>query len=102
MDSLLRWSLEHSTPRDTDAPPPARNNIDPGIIDHILGKADAVSMKENLDVALDQGRDEAVRIQALDDFEMLVENIDNANGKQDPSHCATESGTYKHVQTSSS
>lgn len=79
MDSLLRWSIEHSTPRSTDTPPPTRKDIDPGIIDHILGKPDAVLMKEALDVALDENRDEAIRIQALDDFEMLVEHIDNAN-----------------------
>ena len=37
-------------------------------------------MKEALEIALDQNRDEDARIQALDDFEMLVERIDNANG----------------------
>jgi len=80
MDSLLRWSIEHSTPRSADAPPPARKDIDPEIIDHILGKPDAVLMKEALEVALNENRDEDARIQALDDLEMLVENIDNANG----------------------
>jgi len=85
MDSLLRWSIEHSTPRSADAPPPARRDINPEIIDHILGKPDAVLMKEALGVALDENRDEAARIQALDDFEMLVEQIDNANGA--PSCC---------------
>ena len=80
MDSLLRWSIEHSTPRSPDAPPPARKDLDPGIIDHLLGKPDAVLMKEALDVALDEKRDEDARVQALDDFEMLAEHIDNANG----------------------
>ena len=80
MDSLLRWSIEHSTPRGTDASPPTRKDLDPGIIDHLLGKPDAVLMKEALEVALDENRDEDARIQALDDFEMLVEHIDNANG----------------------
>lgn len=81
MDSLLRWSIEHSTPRSADdAPPPARTEVDPGVIDYILGKPDAVLMKEALEIALDENRDEDARIQALDDFEMLVEHIDNANG----------------------
>ena len=80
MDSLLRWSIENSTPRNPDAPPPARKDLDPEIIDYLLGKPDAVLMKEALDVALDDKRDDGARIQALDDFEMLVENIDNANG----------------------
>lgn len=80
MDNLLRWSIEHSTPRSTDAPPPTRKDLDPGIIDYLLGKPDAVLMKEALEIALDESRDEGTRIQALDDFEMLVEHIDNANG----------------------
>ena len=80
MDSLLRWSIEHSTPRSPDAPPPVRKDLDPGIIDYLLGKPDAVLMKEALDVALDEKRDKDARVQALDDLEMLVEHIDNANG----------------------
>jgi len=79
MDSLLRWSVENSTPRGADDPPPARRDIDPGVIDYILGKSDAVLMKEALEVALDENRDEGARVQALDDLEMLVEQIDNAN-----------------------
>ncbi|KAF9780652.1 nucleotide exchange factors-like protein [Thelephora terrestris] len=54
-------------------------NINPGIIDHILGKPDTVLMKEALEVALDESRDDDARIQALDDFEMLVEHIDNTS-----------------------
>ena len=80
MDSLLRWSIEHSTPRSADAPPPARKDLDLGIIDHLLGKPDAVLMREALEVALDEKRGEEARMQALDDLEMLVEHIDNANG----------------------
>jgi len=83
MDSLLRWSIENSTPRSPDAPPPARKDLDPGIIDHLLGKPDAVLMKEALDVAIDEKRGEDARVQALDNFEMLVEHIDNANGTLD-------------------
>lgn len=80
MDSLLRWSIENSTPRSADAPPPARKDLDPEIIDYLLGKPDAVLMKEALEAALDEKQGEDARIQALDNFEMLVENIDNANG----------------------
>lgn len=85
MDSLLRWSIEHSTPQSADAPPPTRKDLDSGVIDYLLGKPDAVLMKEALEIALDGNRDESARIQALDDFEMLVEHIDNANGSQ--IHC---------------
>ena len=80
MDSLLRWSIENSTPRSADAPPPARKDIDPEIIDYILGKSDAVLMKEALEIALDESKGDEGRIRALGDLEMLVEQIDNANG----------------------
>ncbi|TCD67742.1 hsp70 nucleotide exchange factor fes1 [Steccherinum ochraceum] len=81
MDSLLRWGIENSVPTDGQQVPPAqpRKDLDPAIIDHILGKPDAVLMKEALEVAVDETRDEDERLQALDDFEMLVEQIDNAN-----------------------
>ncbi|TBU42702.1 nucleotide exchange factors-like protein [Dichomitus squalens] len=80
MESLLRWSIANSTPQDANQPPPRpRTDLDPGIIDAILGKPDAELMKEALAVAVDEKRDEDERIQALDDFEMLVEQIDNAN-----------------------
>jgi len=36
-------------------------------------------MKEALKLALDETKDEDARLTALDDFEMLIENIDNAN-----------------------
>jgi len=99
MQSLLRWSVENSTPNQGD--PPQRKDIDPELIDHILGKPDAQLMKEAFEVAVDQSNDEDVRLTALDDLEMarsfiafdsrranlpdhftpqLVESIDNANG----------------------
>jgi hsp70-interacting protein len=80
MDSLIRWSIKHSTPRSADAPPPARKDLDPGIIRHLLGKPDAVLMREALEAVLDEKWGEEARMRALDDLEMLVEHIDNANG----------------------
>ncbi|KAG6335817.1 hypothetical protein ID866_3275 [Astraeus odoratus] len=85
MQSLLRWSVENSTPNQGDMPPPPqRRDIDPGIIDHILGKPDAQLMREALEIAVDPSNDEDARMAALDDLEMLVENIDNANGTVHP------------------
>ena len=101
MEQLLRWSIANSTPGDNSQPPPRpRTDLDPGVIDAILGKSDAELMKEALTVAVDENRDEDERIQALDDFEMvrklsayvcngiliwcimqLIEQIDNANGE---------------------
>ncbi|KAG2031143.1 armadillo-type protein [Suillus americanus] len=78
MQSLLRWSVENSTPS-TGPPPTTTNKLDPGIIDHILGKPDAQLMREALIIGVDERQTEDDRLQALDDLEMLVQNIDNAN-----------------------
>ncbi|OJA13184.1 hypothetical protein AZE42_05607 [Rhizopogon vesiculosus] len=78
MQSLLRWGVENSS---AGAPPPVpRKDLDPGIIDHILGKSDAQLMKEALGVAVNESQIEDDRLRALEDLEMLVQNIDNANG----------------------
>lgn len=89
MESLLRWSIENSTPSTstaatststattsdgTPAPPPApRKDLDPAIIDAILGRSDAELMREALGAALDVegGRGEEERVGALDDLEMV-------------------------------
>ncbi|RDB17617.1 Hsp70 nucleotide exchange factor FES1 [Hypsizygus marmoreus] len=84
MQSLLRWSIENSTPLDSlpsDQPPPQSRlkDLDPGIIDMILGRPDAELMKEDVAVAVDNTREEDDRVAALDHLEMLIEQIDNAN-----------------------
>ncbi|KAG8760184.1 hsp70 nucleotide exchange factor fes1 [Serendipita sp. 396] len=83
MESLLRWGIEHSGNPDgstaNQQPPRDISKLDPGIIDLILGKPDPVQMKEALAIALDEKTEEDVRVTALDNFEMLIEQIDNAN-----------------------
>ncbi|KZP01828.1 Fes1-domain-containing protein, partial [Calocera viscosa TUFC12733] len=86
MESLLRWSIENtdvSSPEHTASLQTAAHsrmqNLDPGLIDAILGKPDAVKMKESMALASDTGRTVSERLQALDDLELLVESIDNAN-----------------------
>lgn len=103
MQSLLRWSIENSTPQDSapsDHPPAERKDLDPGIIDMILGRPDAELMKEDVAAATDASRSEDERVDALDHLEMvcrylchrnmtfrlnfmkqLIEQIDNANSK---------------------
>lgn len=71
MQSLLRWSVENSTPSTGPTPATTTNKLDPGIIDHILGKPDAQLMKEALTVGLDERQTEDTRLQALDDLEMV-------------------------------
>ncbi|KAL0952680.1 hypothetical protein HGRIS_006922 [Hohenbuehelia grisea] len=80
MDSLLRWSIENSAPNAQGEQPPVRQNeLNPAIIDAILGKPDAEQMKEDIAIATDESRSEDDRVAALDHLEMLVEHIDNAN-----------------------
>ncbi|KAH0591228.1 Hsp70 nucleotide exchange factor FES1 [Termitomyces sp. J132] len=80
MQSLLRWSIENSTDLNPNGPPPEpRKDIDPGIIDMILGRPDAELMKEDMSLATDPSKTEDERVAALDHMEMLIEQIDNAN-----------------------
>lgn len=79
MQSILRWSIENSTPLDSapsDRPPLTRKDIDPGIIDLILGKPDAVQMKEAMTIAVDAEKSEDERIEALDNLEMVSRQFD--------------------------
>ena len=101
MESLLRWSIEHSNDGTQPTAPSRIQNLDPGIIDAILGKSDSELMKEALTIAVDEKKSDDERIQALDDLEMvsketvsyasllmiciqLVEQIDNANSDYVP------------------
>ena len=77
MQSLLRWSIENSS-NDADssaAPNDAATRrvteLDPGVIDAILGRPDAELMKEALAKAQDTSLDEDARLAALDDLEMV-------------------------------
>lgn len=82
MQSLLRWSIENSTPLDsapTDGPLPRREDLNPEMIHMLLGKPDAERMKDDVAIAVDTSKTEVERIIALDDLELLIEHIDNAN-----------------------
>lgn len=71
MESLLRWGIENADSNAAPLDPNHVRKLDPAIIDHILGKPDAVLMKENLEVALDESKSEAERVDALEEFEMV-------------------------------
>ncbi|KAI4521281.1 Fes1-domain-containing protein [Schizophyllum commune Loenen D] len=82
MESLLRWSIANSAPPAEGAeqqPRPAPQALDPGIIDHILGRPDSELMKEDVQAATDATKSDDERVDALDHLEMLIEQIDNAN-----------------------
>jgi hsp70-interacting protein len=71
MESLLRWSIANSDPNAQRPSPEQLRSLDPGIIDHILGKPDAVLMREATETALDENKSEDERAQALEDLEMV-------------------------------
>ena len=78
MDSLLRWSIQNSTPQEgssSEAAPIERKNLDPDIIDHILGKSDAEQMKDDMAVALDVSKSEPERVEALDHLELVSSKV---------------------------
>ncbi|WWD18500.1 hypothetical protein CI109_102952 [Kwoniella shandongensis] len=61
-------------------PPVAkREDLTTEMLDLILGKSDSIIMKEKIAFAQDESQSVEDRVEALDDFEMLVELIDNAN-----------------------
>ena len=79
MQSLLRWGIENSTTGTTGSdasgggsPLTRRTDLDPGIIDAILGRPDSELMKEALARAQDTSLDEDARLTALDDLEMVT------------------------------
>ncbi|CDU25515.1 related to FES1-Hsp70 nucleotide exchange factor [Sporisorium scitamineum] len=89
---LLKWGLAHSSNAVTAASGPSVEQIsadieagrrpdlaDPRLYDAIMGKSEAQMMREELSVAVDPTRDLSDRCTALDNFEMLIEQIDNAN-----------------------
>ncbi|WVQ83081.1 hypothetical protein IAT38_005219 [Cryptococcus sp. DSM 104549] len=78
-----------ATPRDGSSlplPPGAevpgaakREDLTTEMLDLIMGKSDSIVMKEKMEIALDESKSVEDRVEALDDFEMLIELIDNAN-----------------------
>ncbi|KAJ9105452.1 hypothetical protein QFC21_001823 [Naganishia friedmannii] len=105
LQQLLQWSTSNSgnssataaAPKEDAAPalstsgstaaaPVQPKKFDTAILDHIMGKSEAVIMREKLAIAVDEDQDLSERIMAMDDFEMatgeLVESIDNATDMQ--------------------
>lgn len=92
-DDLLKWSIAAQNAAGAQANGgPSMHDIaqdvaegkrpdlaDPALFDALMGKSEAQMMREELAVALDTSRAEQDRVQALDNFEMLIESIDNAN-----------------------
>ncbi|EPQ31402.1 uncharacterized protein PFL1_00737 [Pseudozyma flocculosa PF-1] len=88
---LLKWGLQHTPDNGVDGSASVaqisadieagrRPDLsDPRLYEAIMGKSEAQMMQEELAVALDATRPLDDRCTALDNFEMLIETIDNAN-----------------------
>ncbi|KAJ1644926.1 hsp70 nucleotide exchange factor fes1 [Coemansia erecta] len=90
MEALLKWAIINGATASEDAPKRdaateesiKQKKLDPAIIDAILGKPASVQMTECLDAIENKDTPLKAREIALDDLEMLVENIDNASNLQ--------------------
>ncbi|KAI9294828.1 Fes1-domain-containing protein [Neoconidiobolus thromboides FSU 785] len=80
MEKLLQWGIKNSDPEELAKATSneAVKDLDPEVIDAILGKSEATMMKENFQVIIDENVDLEQREVAFDNLEMLVEHIDNA------------------------
>ncbi|KAJ9068797.1 hsp70 nucleotide exchange factor fes1 [Entomophthora muscae] len=84
MEKLLQWGLANSDPdalarqANGEEPRQSLKDLDPGVIDAILGKDDATLMKESMLVILSKEAELEDKLAAFDNLEMLVEQIDNA------------------------
>ncbi|CCJ30307.1 unnamed protein product [Pneumocystis jirovecii] len=75
LDFSTRLHKKNSEPVSPDA---FRSNLDPELIDHILGKDDAVLMKDAMAIITDSSQSLENRKIAFENLEMLIENIYNA------------------------
>ncbi|WFD18960.1 hsp70 nucleotide exchange factor fes1 [Malassezia caprae] len=89
-DELLKWGIRHApmNPDGTSSVAQVAADVaagrrpdlaDPGLYEAIMGKSEAQMMQEELAVATDASRATEDRCTALDNFEMLIEQVDNAN-----------------------
>ncbi|KAK4189599.1 nucleotide exchange factor Fes1-domain-containing protein [Podospora australis] len=91
LNNLLKWSIEHSTPSTTSAqtepstapissPAPVQSNLNPEILAALMGgPSEAELMKAAMEVLHDPESDLENKLIAFDNFEQMIENLDNAN-----------------------
>jgi len=84
MNELLKWSIINQATESEDAPartaPPPKpmEKMDPGLIEAILGKSETQMMMEALNVIKNPNATADEKELAWEDFEMLIQQIDNA------------------------
>jgi hypothetical protein len=85
LNSMLKWSIENSdaTRNDPTAQTSSTSNFDPEILAQIMGgPSDAQLMVESMDVIDNEDQKLDDRLTAFDNFEQLIENLDNANNME--------------------
>lgn len=87
MNNLLKWSIENSSvTRDDPNAPRSNRELDPealrALLDGMTGPSDAEMMLRKMAIIMDAEMSLEDRVGAFDDFEMLIENLDNANNME--------------------
>ncbi|KAJ8113653.1 hypothetical protein OPT61_g4260 [Boeremia exigua] len=80
LNTLLKWGVENSSVSEGAEPP--KTQLSPEALAALFGgnqKSDAQMMKDNMEVIKRDECDLEDRITAFDNFEQLIENLDNAN-----------------------
>jgi hypothetical protein len=84
LNELLKWSIENSdaTKNDPNAPPP-KTDLTPEVMAALMGgPSEADLMKANMDIIGCQDPEQVSledKLVAFDNFEQLIESLDNAN-----------------------
>lgn len=84
LSELLKWSVENSstTANDSAAAPPSNRGLNPEALSALLGgPSDADLMKESMAAIISEDPEISLddKLIAFDNFEQLIENLDNAN-----------------------
>jgi hypothetical protein len=84
LNELLKWSVENSstTANDPSAAPPSNRGLNPDALESLFGgPSDADLMKSSMSAILSTDPEISLddKLIAFDNFEQLIENLDNAN-----------------------
>lgn len=83
LNTLLKWSIENSAVSDNAEPNQPRTQLDPQLLAQLMGgPSDADRMISAMQAIHDPEVDHENKGIAWDNFEQLVENLDNANNME--------------------
>ncbi|KAF2727904.1 Fes1-domain-containing protein [Polyplosphaeria fusca] len=78
LNGFLKWSLENSDASRKEGAP-AKTTLSPEMGRALFGESDADLMKKNMEVVESNEQDLENRVTAFENFEQLIESLDNAN-----------------------